>query len=882
MKKIRIFLEYIAAFLIIFFLLFVIASVVVVKFYGDELQKYTMEIINDQIDTKISVEEVGISIFRKFPNTSVFFNDVTVWSGHSFRREEFPGISTDTLFVADRLYLQFNILDLLRKKYAIKSLEARNGKLNILIDSSGKGNYSIEKGGEKNDVERFIEVKGFVVRNIDVQFFNLAKKQEALGKLKEVYIEGHFAKENYLLKVAGEADIGLFNNHNVRYISNKVFKTEISLNVVKNHYSIEKGDIYLGELSAGIYGEFLVSKEIGLDIDLHFKGKRIDIEWVSTILANSGISTEGITGKGIVDMEIDVTGLAAPTITPHIEASFLTQNAQLDFEEPYIELRAVDLKGSYSNGPLNSIRSTTIRLESFSSNIGKSHLIGSGQLENLISPKFSLQISGDIIASDIVKYFPDLPVKIKEGRLTPDLLLHGSINRMDSSGKQITLRPEGTIDLSALSLSAGNTNIPLEAINGRLEITSDKIVSIISGFIADTDFDMNISVNNPYTIIDESPSLTLMGTIHSTNIDIDKLIAGFHKEEDGEKTLAYPENIRINLDFQFDKITRGDISTKKVSGTCIYKYPGIFIDPIYLETMNGFINCRIALVDLDKTAHQLSLTANFRQVEIQNLFKSFNNFGQEFLTYDNIKGSISGDAEFLSAINNDFSMKSSDITSRSSFIIENGELMNFKPIIELSGFLNIDKMDHIQFSTISNTILINDNLITIPAMDIKSSALNINASGTHSFDNSYEYHLAARLSEILFNKAKSNQNSEFDIALDKEDKRTIFLTIYDKGDGMMIDFDDAQARKKIRQDFKEEKTELKLILNEEFGLFKKDAETHNKEEIIKEPVLRFEFPDDESPDSVRTEKVDGLKWWQRKKEQDKKPEFEFVIDDSNF
>ena len=46
--------------------------------------------------------------------------------------------------------------------------------------------------------------------------------------------------------------------------------------------------------------------------------------------------------------------------------------------------------------------------------------------------------------------------------------------------------------------------------------------------------------------------------------------------------------------------------------------------------------------------------------------------------------------------------------------------------------------------------------------------------------------------DILFNKANSAHRQEFNIALDKEDKRTIFLVLYDKGDGMVVEFDEDQ------------------------------------------------------------------------------------------
>jgi hypothetical protein len=191
-------------------------------------------------------------------------------------------------------------------------------------------------------------------------------------------------------------------------------------------------------------------------------------------------------------------------------------------------------------------------------------------------------------------------------------------------------------------------------------------------------------------------------------------------------------------------------------------------------------------------------------------------------------------------------------------------------------------MDEVAFSTIENTILISNSKITIPQMDINSSALNLQASGIHGFDKSYEYHLATKLSEILFNKAKSSKNKEFDIALDKNDNRTIFLVLYDKGEGMVVDFDEAQAMQKIRDDLKSEKTELKVILNEEFGIFAEDEDVNKEIEKAEEPVLQFEFNDETEQDTSSKETKVRSRRWKKKEDAEKKEDLKFIIDDDIF
>ena len=64
-----------------------------------------------------------------------------------------------------------------------------------------------------------------------------------------------------------------------------------------------------------------------------------------------------------------------------------------------------------------------------------------------------------------------------------------------------------------------------------------------------------------------------------------------------------------------------------------------------------------------------------------------------------------------------------------------------------------------------------------------------------------------------------------------------------------MELDREKTAQKIRNDLKEEKTELKKILNEELGLFKRD-ESVNQENQARgaEEIFRFEFSDE--PDSA--------------------------------
>jgi hypothetical protein len=245
-----------------------------------------------------------------------------------------------------------------------------------------------------------------------------------------------------------------------------------------------------------------------------------------------------------------------------------------------------------------------------------------------------------------------------------------------------------------------------------------------------------------------------------------------------------------------------------------------------MNAMNGKVSGNGALFE-DKPGFMLFHTsAELNKIDIHKLFYTFNNFGQDFIVDGNLRGVVSGSLVLSSQISSDFELLTKNLTAESDFIIENGELIGFEPVTELSSFVELSELQHIRFSTLKNSILIKDEKVYIPQMDINSSAFNISISGTHGFDNYFKYKLRLNLNELLAGKVKraKKENEEFGIVEDDEtDKTNIYLSVTGTPEDFKIRYDKREAVNKIKSDLKEERKLLKTIFKEELGLFKKDT-----------------------------------------------------------
>ena len=185
---------------------------------------------------------------------------------------------------------------------------------------------------------------------------------------------------------------------------------------------------------------------------------------------------------------------------------------------------------------------------------------------------------------------------------------------------------------------------------------------------------------------------------------------------------------------------------------------------------------------------------------------------------DQLKGVGSGEINIEAHWGPNLVLDKEKLKINSHLIIEKGELIDFKPLENLSSYVSLDELKHVKFSTLENTIVIKNKIITIPAMEIKSSALSVLISGTHNFNQEINYEVTLLLSELLSSsfRKKNTQITEFG---EQQRDGKIFNTVYFKMTGNTnnpkISLNKIRFLQDINDNIKKEKEIIKNIIKED-------------------------------------------------------------------
>jgi hypothetical protein len=889
-QRIRILVEYILAIMVVVLLVIAIAGVVVVKFYGDDLQDFVMQEVNERLDAKVDVKDVSVRVFHKFPNTSIVLREVTVWSSHNFNVHDFAGEGADTLLTAENVSVSFNLPGVIRKRFNVRQLEIRNGSLHLYTDSSGEVNFKLsEKKGHREGGKGLINISNFRVIGFNIHLNNQAKKLLASGWLDRLDLSGKVSSRDTQIRGSLEGSLEEISNKGILYASKRKVGVKMNLDVQDSVYTIRSGHLQVDRILADVDGRFQVHAVKGIEMNLIAAARDLEIHEVLDLLPNELTDQlKEIRGNGILQLYARVTGVASSTLTPHIEADFQTSNANLSWEKVPFSLKNLNLTGSYSNGGEFSPVTTFLKIESISTDIGADHLSGRGQVRNFLEPDFSFELKGDIHPEQWISWYDSLPLEKVTGTIIPDIKVAGSYDRHQPRGKKfLAFDLSGGIALEDILILFTKQGIPVRHLNGAIHIDNDFWEPAFSGTFGNSDFAIKgTGLNLLSSLIDKDENLIVSAIFRSDHLDLQEVLDQLpHKMGPEENSFVrFPEKLNVKLDFSVHDFVKERFAASNVRGIAQYDAPFLYIDSLTMQTMEGTLRGSFGLVqDAEGNIHN-HVDAGLYHLNIRELFEAFNNFGQKEVTYEQLKGSISGTSVFTADFDPAFSIRPESILSENNITIHHGELNGVPSIMALSRFIEVEELRNIRFETLENTILIRDSQVIIPVMDIRSNALNLTASGIHDFENHYDYRVKLRLSELLYSKVRGSRKAEFEVAEDEADTRTLFLKIFDNGSGVTVELDREKTAQKIRDDLKNEKSELKMILNEELGLFKRDGQdTLEKEKKDKaEDVFRFEFSDEPDTGSAGTPTKEKKRWWEKRAKSDtikNKPAREFVIDE---
>lgn len=802
---------------------FLIAGVLIVYFFEDKIVQFAIDEINKNLNTKIEVQDIRLSLWKKFPQASLEFKQVSCEDTYEQKMK---------LLTAKSVFLSFNVWDIFSGKYIFKRIDIEEASVNIFIDKKGKRNFDIlkRKKQEEKGIPNHFQFNQVGLKNIHIDYENAEKSQLVLLNISKLKMSGRFSEKIHKAQITSDFFVELVKIRDTEYLHNRNLKlnTVFENNTNTETLSIQKAELAIESLH--ITGSGTVKTDSTGFVDLKLTGEKLNVQSFISLLPEEWKKFENeYKSNGNFYLNVSIVGNTGQKQSPDMIIDFGIQDGEVTYKPSGLQIKRMQLKGAYQSTKNGHAQKLTI--SSLIGHLEQSEITGSFSYEWGKDKILSFATKSSIQLAELHSFFPIPGIKSMEGFID----INASFQGQSSGNQPFTIYDyqqsylTGTAKLKQVSIIPDEQKHHLTKITGLLSFAnSDATLSNVSCMLGSSDINLDGTLHNlpAYLLLPDAP-LQIQAKFHSNHFKLEELL----EAEDKKNTAApkwkvkLPERVDLSLALSINKLSFNKFIASDISGAATFKNQYLSIDNLQMNAFGGLTSLRGTARMLTDTSIMVTCQSSLRQIQIKRLFEECDNFGQQTVTQENLSGKLDADVDLSVAFTQQLSALLPTLKVASNFTIQEGEIMNIKSLESLSKFIRLEELKHIRFATLSNEILIEDKIIHMPEMEIQSSAINIHLSGTHSFDNIIDYRFNVLLKDLLAQKFKRNRKQdEFGEIIEDNDRGArIFLKMTGQAKNPVVGYDGKSAQEKIKEDMKKEKQELKQILFEEFGWFKKDS-----------------------------------------------------------
>ena len=810
-----------------FLILFVLAAAGIAGaayFYGDEIKVLVVESLNKNLKTEVKVSQVDFSVFQDFPKASVVFSDVVIYAVNA---------KNDTLLSAKKLRAKFDLLDLYREQYNLIGLGIEDGHCQMFVDNSGKPNYIFWNETDSSSNPVAVQLDNVSLSNMKFTYVDYSKTIGVHFLIEDAQFDGNFKEEIFDLDLkttlksaniqVGEMTV-LEDRTLFLTVKGNVDQTSEQLNFVSSNIGVDGMNLNLN-------GSLSYSEKSRIDVQMN--SENADLEKAIALLPkNIRDKLNRFEIYGSSRLAGSINGAISSITAPFYDFDFSIENGKFNDKESDIKFKNTTLSGNITNGAERNLNTTKLVLDNFETTTSEGSINGRLTILNFKKPVYEYVGKVNLDLRETLELFKVEEITKPKGQFLASLNVKGELAEVGEYSLNDWKRSkiEGELTLDQLEFGFKSRPQFISSLAGNLSFNNNSLdISELTGNIDHTKLLAKGKFNNLIAfLLDDNEPLFVDASVSSKYIHLGELLAANPSEKrvnDNENYgLDISPRITVYISLLADELEFNRFKLKNLKGDVIVKNERIDARGVSFASQEGKVNGDLFIRQKDDK-FVLITKAQFEEVDIKQVFESLNNFGQDNIKAEHLKGVANIDLNYTSWMSKKFEIDLNTIRSEIDFSIENGELNNYKPLEALSKFVELEELKEIKFNRLQNSILVKDREIIIPRFEILSSALNLSIAGTHTFDNDIDYHITLLLSDVLGKKVKKPKVDEFGYVendgLQKQSK--LYLKMTGNIDDIKVAYDSKGLKDNIKSKLTREKTTVKSLLKEEFGIYKNDS-----------------------------------------------------------
>jgi hypothetical protein len=760
-----------------FLKIFLVLTSILVLYFGvvlvlsvnfkNELHDFIIRNINDKIKKPVKIKNIDLSPFSDFPYITLTLRDVVVPKSDSNDRP---------LLKLKKIEVLLGLHRLLFKNYKISGVTLSDGMFDGRVDSLGTKDFDI-----------------FVNKDTTTEKPRLSEIKIDKVKLKnfEIYYENRYKpKCIHLLFKNTESRLSLDSN-NVRIALNgSIYSEEVTLRpgTLFNKADLQTQFFVNYDFNAKLLSfdnstlkayndQYFVSGNVDFFnkslMTLNIKTKDASVQNVFKLLPERWTkSIELLNVSGKVNAEASVAINLQPGNKPEFNINFSGQdfsiaNKLLNANVHDISFPAANLT---SNGNIGA-EHYTITFKNLKGVINRGDSIKASQLmfKNFIDPDVNAEVAFKLRSKTLFDIVHFDKYSEAGGYFFIKGTYHGKLNYLLGKPTETPVI-KGTVNLRNVSVKLNKVYFAFDTLDGEAEFVNDFIkMKKLRVQCGKTDMEVKGIAKNLFnSVYNDQPGLELDLKFVSEQFYFSDFTQFPRSKVKNEKRnirlvkgsqFIWPYNLRARLTGRTSKFYAHNYQANDIE-------LGILMDSQNLrvsESLNSFGGTMRSVTDFIPRKNYIHCNTDVRieKIRIDKIFKAFNNFGQEIILSDNIRGIVNGKFDTYFKMNSALELDSNSVYVKGKYEIHKLEMINVEPIMKLSkvGFKE-GELERVTFEKIESSVMIKNNVIDIPRTLFVTNILYFYLNATIQPDGEAEFKMLVPVKNLKKNPDTSDLTND--------------------------------------------------------------------------------------------------------------------------
>jgi hypothetical protein len=719
-------------------------ALVYIKINKEQILTTIKADLNRKINGKIVFDDLRLDLFENFPGISIDLRNLHILDSVADPHKK-------ELLQVKHAYMGFGIIGLLTGKKSPSYLTLTDGTIFLFKDTLGNKNWDILKikssPGKKNIVIKKVTLKrmnGIFQDDSKFKFYDIwfEKTKCSISDTRN-QIKFEFENKAVVKKAC-------FNTIKGSYLTNKRWTGDLHLLYDRNlaKLFVQNQLVKLDRQSYRVTGDFTFGDDPYFNLSI--KTNSLALTEAASIFPPEAAKRikQFDMSKPLQQVEASLTGPMKYLSYPLATISFFVKDASIGISETRFEHCSFNgfFRNEFDSTKIKDDRNSFFRFTNVSGEWEKNSFDSKSMaVYNLLEPYLRCDIHTRFDLVQLEKAISSQRLDFNGGTGEATVNYSGplatktdTVSNLDGSLKI----NHGNITYNPRNLHFTRTDIDIQFRNG------DLLVKKMNTVVNENDIRINGTVAGFLTFFNTDPSKAVFNwNIYSPLIDVSKLKSSMRRStaiKKKQKGYSFFENLNNKIDRLFDacnaylsiradKVVYKKFSAVNVNGNLSLTNDMIKLDNFSLQHAGGSVLLNASSKDNGNTS-ALAIRSKLQNVNVSELFSSFNNFGMASLTSKNISGNFSAEIDLTSTLDANYDLNSLANRGQVNFSLKNGRLQNFQPLMDIdNNFLKKRNLQDISFAELKNKLDLSGSEVQVHLMEIQSTAISMYVEGVYSF-----------------------------------------------------------------------------------------------------------------------------------------------------